>query len=157
MRTGVEFKVSDEQRGQLKAIATDGNSRQKHARRARIVLLSDEGLGTMAIMARTGASKVTVWRWQKRFMEEGVEGLLRDKTRKPGKPPTPDATVRKVVRTALSPPPKGKTHWTMRALAAEVGIAASTVRVILVRHQIAPHRLQHSEVPTDPEFEKKVR
>jgi hypothetical protein len=28
-----------------------------------------------------------VWRWQHRFAEAGIEGLLRDKTRKPGKPP----------------------------------------------------------------------
>jgi hypothetical protein len=33
-----------------------------------------------------------VWRWQERFMQEGVAGLTRDKTRKPGKPPLPSAT-----------------------------------------------------------------
>jgi hypothetical protein len=26
-----------------------------------------------------------VWRWQQRFAEEGIDGLLRDKTRPPGK------------------------------------------------------------------------
>src|SRR5271154_2869773 len=31
-----------------------------------------------------------VWTWQARFMAEGVEGLLRDKTRRPGKPPLLD-------------------------------------------------------------------
>ena len=35
--------------------------------------------------------------WQARFMAEGVDGLLRDKTRKPGKPPLPAATVAKVI------------------------------------------------------------
>ena len=86
MRTGVEVKVSAEQRRQLEAIATDGNSRRKHAARARIILLSDDGLGTMAVAAGSGTSKPTVRRWQKRYMKEGVEGLLRDKTRPPGKP-----------------------------------------------------------------------
>ena len=38
MRTGVEFEVSDEQRRRLEAIANDGNSKLKHARRARIIL-----------------------------------------------------------------------------------------------------------------------
>ena len=33
-----------------------------------------------------------VWRWQQRFAEAGVDGLLRDKTRQPGKPRTADAT-----------------------------------------------------------------
>ena len=39
------------------------------------------GVGTNEIMRRTGKSKTCVWRWQERFMEEGVDGLLRDKTR----------------------------------------------------------------------------
>ena len=85
MRTGVDFDVSDEQRKRLEKIANSGNSRTKHARRARIILLTDDGLGTMAIAEGAGASKPTVWRWQRRFMEEGVEGLLRDKTRKSGR------------------------------------------------------------------------
>jgi hypothetical protein len=32
-------------------------------------------------MRQTGKSKTCVWRWQERFATEGVEGLLRDKTR----------------------------------------------------------------------------
>jgi leucine-zipper of insertion element IS481 len=45
------------------------------------VLLSAEDLGTNAIMRETGKSKTCVWRWQERFAAEGVDGLLRDKTR----------------------------------------------------------------------------
>ena len=156
MRTGVEFTVSAEQRRQLEAITEDGNTKQKHAARARIILLSDDGLGTMAIAAGSGTTKPTVWRWQERFMEEGVEGLLRDKTRPPGKPPVPEATVGKLVATALSDPPAGETHWTLRALAAVVGLAVSTVHGILSRHKIAPHRWRHFKVSTDPDFEEKV-
>jgi transposase len=36
---------------------------------------------TNAIMRRTAKSKTCVWRWQERFIEEGFDGLLRDKTR----------------------------------------------------------------------------
>jgi hypothetical protein len=39
------------------------------------------GCGTMELTHRTGTSKTSVWRWQERFMAEGVPGLLRDKTR----------------------------------------------------------------------------
>jgi hypothetical protein len=45
----------------------------------RIVLLSAQGLGTNAIMRVK--SKTCVWHWQERFAAEGVDGLLRDKTR----------------------------------------------------------------------------
>ena len=54
--------------------------------------------GTSEIMRRSGKAKPVVWRWQARFMAEGVEGLTRDKTRKPGKPPLPAATVQRVGR-----------------------------------------------------------
>jgi hypothetical protein len=68
------------------------------------------------IMRRAGLSKPVVWRWQERFMREGLEGLLRDKTRKPGKKPLPAATVQHVVDLALGPPPGEATHWSGRML-----------------------------------------
>ena len=69
--------MSTADRARLEAVVADQNSRQKHVWRARIVLLSGDGLGTVEIMHRTGKSKTAVWRWQERFMHEGVEGLLR--------------------------------------------------------------------------------
>ncbi len=42
-----------------------------------------------------------VWRWQQRYAEEGVEGLLRDKTRPPGKPPHSTDTVAEVLARDL--------------------------------------------------------
>ncbi len=81
MRSGVSLSVSSSDRQRLEAIVADGNRPQKHVWRARIILLSGDGPGTAAIMTGTGKSKTCVWRWQERFMEEGVEGLLRDRTR----------------------------------------------------------------------------
>ncbi len=81
MRTGVIVNVSPADRERLAAIAADRNGSQKHAWRARIVRLTGEGRGTAEIMREAGVSKTAVWRWQERFMQEGVDGLLRDKTR----------------------------------------------------------------------------
>jgi transposase len=64
----------------LEAVVADRNSPQKYVWRARIILLTAEGLGTVEIMRRTGKSKTCVWRWQERFMAGEVDGLLRDKT-----------------------------------------------------------------------------
>src|SRR5947209_1000892 len=58
-----------------------------------------------------------VWRWQRRFAEEGVDGLVRDKTRKPGKPPIAAETVARVVALTCADPPHQATHWTGRAMA----------------------------------------
>jgi transposase len=83
MRKGIVVNVRAADRRRLAAIAANRNSPQKHVWRARIVLLTADGLGTAEIMRRTGKSKSVVWRWQERFMQAGVDGLLRDKTRPP--------------------------------------------------------------------------
>ena len=83
MRTGMTVEVSPADRERLAAIASDRNSPQKHAWRARIVLLTGEGFGTAEIMREAGVAKTAVWRWQERFMQEGVDGLLRDRRAHP--------------------------------------------------------------------------
>ena len=79
MREGISIEVSAADRERLVAVVADRNSRQKHVWRARIILATAEGCGTAEIMRRAGVSKPCVWRWQERFMREGVAGLLHDK------------------------------------------------------------------------------
>ena len=97
MRTDVCFEVSAAERARLEALVANPQSSQKHVWRARIVLLTDDGFGTMEIARRTGKTKPTVWRWQERFMAERVDGLLHDRTRPPGKAPLSPEVVRRVV------------------------------------------------------------
>ena len=73
-------------------------------------------------------------------MAEGVDGLLRDKTRPPGVAPLAPAVVDKVVALTLEPPVHEATHWTVRAMAKAVGIAASSVVRIWHDQGLAPHR-----------------
>ena len=85
MRKGVEVRLGPGDRERLEAVIGSGNSPQKHVWRARIVLLSAAGVGTMGIQRQTGKGKPTIWRWQSRFMAEGVDGLLHEATRPAGK------------------------------------------------------------------------
>ena len=121
MRAGIVVNVTRADRRLLEAIVLDRSARQKHVWRANIILATADGCGTAEIMRRSGKSKPVVWRWQARFMAEGVEGLTRDKTRAPGKPPLSADTVQKVVDLALGPPPGEETHWTGRMLAKAAG------------------------------------
>ena len=123
MRYGITFTVSAGDRQRLRGIVADPKSPQKHVWRARIVLRSGEGLGTSAIMAATTKSKTCVWRWQERFMHEGVDGLLRDRSRPPGKAPVPPAHVAEIIRLTQEAPPHEATHWTLRAMAKVAGVA----------------------------------
>ena len=56
-------------------------------------------------------------------MREGMAGLVRDGTRKPGLQPLPPAVVDRVVALTLGDPRGETTHWTGRAMAAAVAIA----------------------------------
>jgi transposase len=112
MRTGILVDVSAADRARLEAVVANRNSAQKHVWRARIVLLTAEGLGTVEIMRRTSKSKTAVWRWQERFMAAGVDGLVRDKTRPSRIPPLGAEVAERVVEQTLGPPPGETTHWT---------------------------------------------
>jgi transposase len=117
MRKGAEVRLGPGDRERLEAVIGSGNSPQKHVWRARIVLLSAAGVGMMAIQRQTGKGKPTIWRWQARFMAEGVDGLLHEATRPAGKPPLSPQTIERVVEMTLAEPPGETTHWTGRAMA----------------------------------------
>ena len=141
----------------LKLSSSTRNAIQKHVWRARIILESARGYGTMEIMRRTGKSKVCVWRWQRRYMLEGVDGLLHDATRPSGWARVSEAKVREVIDLTNSSPDGEATHWTLRAMAARVGLAFSTVRAIWRKHGLVPHCLRVFKLSTDPAFVDKLR
>jgi transposase len=157
MREGISIEVSAADRDRLERVVADRNSPQKHVWRARIILASDEGCGTAEIMRRAGVSKPSVWRWQQRFMEAGIDGLLRDKTRKPGLAPLPRAVVDRVVDLTLSDPPGETTHWTGRAMAAAASISLRSVQRIWAAHGLEPHRVRRFKLSKDPAFAAKLR
>ncbi|TXN71524.1 helix-turn-helix domain-containing protein, partial [Methylobacterium sp. WL18] len=76
--------LDDATESALSAIAGDRSRPLNYIQRARIVLLSFERLSVQDVARQAGVSRPAVWRWQQRFAEEGVAGLLRDKTRPPG-------------------------------------------------------------------------
>ena len=82
-------------------------------------------------------------------MAEGVEGLLRDKTRPPGIAPLDAQVIDKVVQLTLEPPAHKATYWTVRAMAKTVCIAASTVVKIWHDHGLAPHRWRSFKLGED--------
>ena len=142
MRSDVEIAVSAGDRARLEAIVAAPGSPQKHVWRARIILLSGDGVGTMAITRQAGVAEPTVWRWQERFMTAGMAGLLREKSRPPGIAPLPAATVDQVLSLTGAPPPGEATRWTVRAMAKAVGISRASVQRIWQAHGLQPHRLK---------------
>ena len=157
MRTGIVVEVTAAERDRLEAIMADRNSPQKHVWRAGIVLATADGLGTVAIMRRTAKSKTVVWRWQDRFAQEGVDGLLRDKTRPSRVKPFGPEVAERIVALTLAEPPGETTQWTGRAMAKATGVSLSYVQRIWRSHGLQPHRIRTFKLSNDPQFAAKVR
>jgi transposase len=157
MREGTTIEVSAADLARLEAVVADRNSPQKHVWRARIVLAAAEGSGTVEITRRVAVSRPCVRRWRERFAAEGVAGLLRDKTRPPGTPPLPEATVERVVELTRQDPPGEATHWTGRAMAKAAGISLGAVQGIWKAHGLLPHRVRTFKLSRDPEFVARLR
>jgi hypothetical protein len=90
-------------------------------------------------------------------MEEGVKGLLRDKTRPPGTPRLPADVADRVVALTLGDPPGETTHWTGRLMAKVAGLGLTSVQRIWKVHGLAPHRIRTFKLSKDPKFAAKVR
>src|SRR4051795_456971 len=126
MAQSVCLVVAAGDRARLEAIVADRNRSQKHVTRARLVLLSADRLDVATVARRAGVGRPAVWRWQRRYAEEGVDGLLRDKTRKPGKAPLGDDLVRRVVALTCA------------------------------AHKLQPHRVRTFKRSRDPDFLAKL-
>src|SRR6202045_4142019 len=107
------FVLERKARRQLQQLIADGNTPQKIVKRARIIVMTADGHGVMAIMREVGVSKTTVWRWQEYFAEAGVEGLVKGRSKPPVK--------LKVVEKTVKERPVNATHWSMRTMAKEMG------------------------------------
>jgi transposase len=157
MRTGVSIDLNLADRARLEAIAADRNSAQKHVWRSRIILLTADGIGTTEIMRTAGVAKTCVWRWQERFMTDGVDGLLRDKTRPSRIAPLGDEIVAGVVAKTLAAPPGEVTHWTAAAMAKMTGVSVSSVQRVWRKHGLQPHRIRQFKLSSDTRFAEKLR
>ena len=90
-------------------------------------------------------------------MEEGFEGLLRDKTRPSWIDPLDADVAKRVVAMTLTDPPGETTHWTGAMMAEAIGISVSSVQRIWRAHGLQPHRVRQFKLSNDPKFVDKLR
>jgi transposase len=120
------------------------------------VLATADGDSVKAICRATGMSKPCVWRWQRHFAEDGVDGLLRDKTRPPGRKPLSAETKAKLLAQTARETPPDATHWSVRTMAKAMGISRTSVQRIWAEAGLNPQLTAKFKVSNDPRFEEKV-
>ena len=154
-RPKVPLTLSDETRKQLETMANSRSLPYAQVRRAKIILLSDQGLTNTAIAKKVGLSIKMVGTWRQRFIDQGLMGLYDQP--KPGAPRTiDDEQVAMLIQKTLNSKPKGATHWTCRSIAKETNLSKSTVQRIWSAFNLQPHRQKHFTLSTDPYFVEKV-
>jgi transposase len=111
----------------------------KYAVRLQTILLRNKGKGTCGISEFLVLDQSAASLYINRYNELGIDGLLRDKTRKPGKEPISHKTKEEICHAACREKPKDETRWIMRTLAKRVGIGRTAVNTILRKYGLKSH------------------
>ncbi|MFQ5874797.1 MAG: IS630 family transposase [Dehalococcoidia bacterium] len=150
------LSLRPELRHQLQSLVRSPSLPQGLARRARIILLSADGLSNQAVAQELGLSRQTVGLWRQRFLRQGLVGLY-DELR-PGAPRAiGEERIVGLIRETLRRKPRNGTHWTCRSMAQETRLSPSTVFRVWKAFGLQPHRQKHFKLSTDPFFPEKVR
>jgi transposase len=150
------IELPEEERMQLQAVAGSHSLPYSLVIRARVVLMSADGIDNHTIGRKLSLSAQSVCKWRQRYLAHGVEGL-HDELR-PGRPRSiSDEKVATLVRKTLETKPKDGTHWSLRTMAKETRLSHPTVHRIWQAFGLQPHRQRHFKLSTDPFFVEKVR
>lgn len=151
----VQLKPSE--RKALERLLARRSAHAGHVRRARVILLSADGVPGLEIAERVGITKQHVSRIRARFVAGGVDGLAEQPKAGRKDHAVPAETVEMIVQTTLSPPPAGRSRWTTRLLARKFKVTSATISRILRANGLKPHLVRTYKVSRDPEFAEKVK
>ena len=149
--------MNEDDRDMMGKLLDAGQLRHKYAVRLQTVLLRDRGKGTNEIADFLGVHINTVGSYIRRYNDGGIETLLCDKTRKPGKKPISQEAKDKVCRIVCNETPKDETHWSCRSVARRAGIGRTSASLILREYGLQPHIAKGRNYSDDPHFEEKLR
>ena len=156
MRVAQPIVLKEEVRRKLEQQARGRSTAARAVMRSRIVLLAGDGLQNKQIAATLKVAPRMVTLWRGRFLEQGIEGLLKDAPR-PGRTPSISAevTATLIARTTQSTPTNA-TQWSTRTMAKEMSISKASVSRIWRANGLKPHRVESFKVSNDPHFADKL-
>ena len=153
MRVAPPIVLSGDVRRKLEQLSRGRTTQARVVMRSRIVLLAAEGLQNKPIAATLSVAPRMAALWRGRFIEHGIEGLLKDAPRA-GRTPS-ISRVRLIEKTTQSKP-RNATHWSTPTMAREMGISKASVSRIWRANGLKPHRVESFKVSNDPHFADKL-
>lgn len=148
-------ELTADDRRALEYWAQHSTTGEAMALRARIVLGTAAGRSDAALAEDLGSTRATVGKWRRRFLDQGMEGLL-DEPRSGAPIQIGDAKVELVVRETLEASRPGAQHWSTRSMASRCGASPSTVARIWQDFALQPHRDETFKLCLEPVFEPQV-
>jgi len=149
------LSLTTEERRTLASLSRSRAAPAADVKRARLIMMLDEGLSWSAIGERLPCTPDYINRWKSRFDRERLAGLY---ARHRGSSPAGGAAKleARVLAWTRKAPSDGSTHWSTRKLAEALGISHMMVARIWAKHGLKPHRLERYMASDDPEFEAKA-
>jgi transposase len=155
MANGERLAVASKDHEELQRWLRAGTTRQSLATRAKIVLLSSEGMSGAAIAMKLGVTRPTVYKWRSRYQELGLAGL-RDHGRAGRPRKMTQAKAKEILRLTTERIPHEASHWSVRLMAEYAGVSTWQVRQVWKAADLRPHRLKTFKISNDPQFAEKV-
>lgn len=152
------IKVRKGERTMLERMVRSQSGQAALARRARVILMSAEGVGFNDIRRRLGCDVRFIQRWRERFTTGRVAGLSSQPRGRPANKVDTRLEARVLHYSVSRKPADGSTHWSSRKLAAQLNgvISHNAIAKIWRAHGIKPHRLEGYMASNDPQFEQKA-
>lgn len=157
MRVAPPVELTSDERQALERLARSRRSEVRVAERAQVVLLAADGWLNKDIAAEVGWTQKRVGVWRKRYVDEGLNGIMKDRPRGGRKPRKRLELEPEIIRmTTQERPTDGATHWSTRSLAKALGTTKSMVRRVWIANHLKPHLVRTFKLSNDPRFEEKL-
>lgn len=148
--------LTDAQRTVLETLSRSQAASHREVQRAQVLLMASKGLANESIARVVGITPVTVRSWRARFAGEGLANLGKVRAGRGRKPVIPQSKIDEIVRLTQTSKPEGHTHWSVRTMAARVGVSPAQVQRIWASRGLKPHLVKTFKLSNDPRFEEKL-
>ncbi len=130
--------------------------RASFATRIKVILARINNISCKDIATVERIHLNTVTKYVHQYNKGGIEALLQNKTKPPGKNPVFLEVKQAIIKCVCTTKPENATHWSNRALAKKFNISNSKIHSILKEYNLKPHLKESFSFSKDPEFEEKL-
>lgn len=140
-------ELTDDERAEVEMFLQRGEQPVRATRRARILLMADDGMVDREIAEALGCAEGTVFEVRKRYTKRGIDAVNRKSPDRTYERKLDGEDEARLIALACSDPPEGRSRWTLRLLADELveleeiefdSIAHETVRTTLKKTNSNP-------------------